>query len=94
MGLFVVQHRHEATSCPAANAEIAPQLLRVLASAPAQGVKILAEAVVDGGHELNLIVDAPSAETVEGFMAPFAQMGSVSVRAASACERVVERGAC
>jgi hypothetical protein len=94
MGLFVVQHRHEAAACPAGNAEVAPQLLRILASASGQGVNVLAEAVVDGAHELDLIVDAPSAETVERFMAPFAQMGTVTVRAASHCENVVERGAC
>jgi hypothetical protein len=94
MGLFVVQHRHEAAACPAANAEMAPQLLKVLASAPSHGVTILAEAVVDGAHELNLIVDAPGAKVVEQFMTPFAQMGTVTVRAASSCERVVERGAC
>ncbi len=55
---------------------------------------IRAEAVVDGAHDLNLIVDAESAQTVEQFMAPFGQMGSVTVRAASACEQVVERGYC
>ena len=94
MALFVVQHKHQAATCPAANAEMAPQLLRLLASGPRQGVNIRAEAVVDGAHELNLIVDAASASVVEQFMAPFAQMGSVTVRAASVCETVVERGAC
>jgi hypothetical protein len=94
LALFVVQHRHEAAVCPAGNAQVAPQLLQLLASGPQQGVNILAEAVVDGGHELNMIVDAPAAGTVEAFMAPFAQMGTVSVRAASHCEQVVDRGAC
>lgn len=94
MSLFVVQHRHDASLCPAGNAEVAPQLLRLLASGTQQGVNILAEAVVDGGHELDMIVEAQAASTVEAFMAPFAQMGSVSVRPASRCETVVERGAC
>jgi hypothetical protein len=94
MALFVVQHRHEAAVCPAGNAEVAPQLLKLLASAPQAGITILAEAVVDGAHELDLIVNAPEAAAVERFMGPFAQMGSVSVRPASLCETVVERGAC
>lgn len=94
MPLFVVQHRHDSATCPAANPQVAPQLLRLLASGPQQGVNILAEAVVDGAHELDLIVDAPAASVVESFMAPFAQMGSVSVRPASRCESVVERGSC
>ena len=94
MSLYFAQHIHPAAACPAGNPEVAPMLLKLLASAPQQGVNILAEAVVDGGHELNLIVDAPDAPTVERFMAPFAQMGSVSVRASSHCEQVVDRGAC
>jgi 1,4-dihydroxy-2-naphthoyl-CoA synthase len=94
MSLFVVQHKHDAAACPAGNAQVAPMLLKLLASAPQQGVTIVAEAVVDGGHELDMIVDAAAASAVEQFMAPFARMGSVTVRAASHCETVVDRGAC
>ena len=94
MSVFVVQHKHDAATCPAGNPQVAPQLLKLLASAPQQGVTILAEAVVDAGHELDLIVDAADSGTVERFMGPFGQMGSVSVRAASHCEKVVERGSC
>ena len=94
MSLFVVQHRHEPAACPAGNAEVAPQLLQLLGSAPQRGISILAEAVVDGAHELDLIVDAPDAAAVEAFMTPFGQMGSVSVRPASHCEQVVDRGRC
>ena len=94
MPLFFVQHKHDAAACPAADKEAGGQLLQILASAPQAGVTIRAEAVVDGEHELNLIADAENAEMVEQFMAPFGQMGSVTVRAASACERVVDRGYC
>ena len=85
---------HEAATCPARDEELAPQLLQLLAGAPQAGVTIHSEAVVDGEHELNLIASADSADSIERFMAPFAQMGSVTVRAASHCERVVERGYC
>lgn len=94
MALFVVQHKHDSAACPASDKARAAGLLQLLAGAPSAGVTIRAEAVVDGQHELNLIVDAPSAATVEQFMQPFAQMGSVTVRAASPCERVVDRGFC
>ena len=94
MALFMVQHIHSADTCPAPDPQLAPGLLKVIAAAPQAGVKVLAEAVVDGQHELNLIVEADAAAAVETWMAPFAQMGSVSVRPASHCERVVERGAC
>ena len=94
MPMFVVQHRHDAARCPAGDREMAPQLLQVLAGAPKAGVTILAEAVVDGEHELNIIADADSAATIESFMTPFAMVGSVTVRPASHCERVVGRGYC
>ncbi len=94
MPLYVVQHSHGADTCPAGDKELAPQLLQLLAAAPQAGVTILAEAVVDGQHELNIIASAADAPTVERVMAPFAQMGSLTVREASHCERVVERGFC
>ena len=94
MPLFVVQHKHDAATCPAGDKETGGQLLQILASAPQAGVTIRAEAVVDGQHELNLIADAENAEAMEQFMAPFGQMGSVTVRAASVCEAVVDRGFC
>ncbi|TAK80260.1 MAG: sulfite oxidase [Dehalococcoidia bacterium] len=94
MALFFVQHQHDAASCPAGDARTAPQLLQLLASAPQSGVTILADAVVDGAHQLNLIAAADQPATVERFMAPFAQFGSVDIRAASHCESVVDRGHC
>ena len=94
MAIFMVQHTHSAATCPAPNPEMGQGLLQVIGGAPQAGVKVLAEAVVDGAHELNMLAEADAAATVEAWMAPFGQMGSVSVRPASFCEKVVERGAC
>ena len=94
MALYVVEHQHDASTCPAPNPEAGGQLLQALAGAPQLGVTVLAEAVVDGAHELHLIVTADTPEAVQRFMAPFGGMGSVSVRPASRCELVVERGHC
>ncbi len=94
MALFVVQHTHTAATCPAPHREQAGMLLQLLASAPQQGVTILSEAVVDGQHELHILAEAADAALVRQFMAPFARMGTVTVRPASPCERVAERGAC
>ncbi len=47
--------------------------------------------MVEGAHQLVLILDAPGADTVERFMAPFAQVGSVDIREANRCETVVAR---
>jgi len=63
-------------------------------NAAANGVRIQAEAVVDGAHTLYLIVEADGKERVERFLAPFAQAGSVEVLPASPCEAVVARGSC
>ncbi len=71
-------------------------LLRHLSSenASGQGVTIQAEAVVNDAHTLYLIVEADSRDRVEGFMAPFAQAGTVEGLSASSCEAVIGRGGC
>ncbi|MEK6756265.1 MAG: DUF3303 family protein [Bacteroidota bacterium] len=96
MALFVVQHQHSPESCPAGDTMMAPMLLSQLSEQNAQrfGVIIQSEAVIDGGHTLYLTVEAPDRKSVEQFMQPFAQIGSVEVWPASHCEVVVERGAC
>lgn len=58
------------------------------------GMKINAEAVVDGAHTLYLIVEADDVNKVKQFMEPFAKAGSVDVMPASMCEVVVDRGSC
>jgi hypothetical protein len=96
MSLFVVEHEHPAGRCPAQNPDMAPMLLQQLSPDNAAGydVTIQGEAVIDGAHRLVLILDAPDQESVQRFMAPFAQAGSVEIRPASSCEDVVERGTC
>jgi hypothetical protein len=63
-------------------------------NAAQNGLNLHGEAVIDGGHTLYLIVEAPQKGTVDRFMAPFSQMGSVEVLAASSCEAVVSRAHC
>lgn len=96
MPLFVVQHVHEAESCPAGDPKMGPVLLKMLAASNASkfGVTVKSEAVLDGLHTLYLTVDAEYEDKVKEFMAPFSQMGTVEVWPASSCERVVERGKC
>lgn len=96
MSLYVVQHQHPAEHCPARNSQMAPMLLAHLSPANAQqfGLTIKGEAVIDGGHTLYLIVDAPDQQRVREFMQPFAMAGSVDVMPASPCEVVVARGDC
>ncbi|MFQ6027663.1 MAG: DUF3303 domain-containing protein [Dehalococcoidia bacterium] len=96
MSLFIVTHRHSADRCPASDPSKGPYLLKRLSqeSAEAHGIKIHAEAMADGLHSLNLILEAEDQEQVQKFMAPFAQGGSVSVLPASPCEVVVDRGRC
>jgi hypothetical protein len=64
------------------------------ANAAANGIHIQADAAVDGAHTLYLIVGAPDQQTVDRFMDPFTQFGTVEVLPSSACEVVVGRGAC
>jgi len=96
MALFVARHQHQADRCPAADPQMGPMLLQHLSpeNASGHGVAIQAEAVVNDAHTLYLIVEADGRELVDGFMAPFAQVGSVEVLPASSCEAVIGRGGC
>lgn len=96
MSLFVIQHKHSDETCPARNPEMGGMLLTHLSddNAGKYGIKINAEAVVDGAHTLYLVVEAQDEKKVKEFMQPFAQAGSVDVMPASACEVVIGRGSC
>ena len=96
MALFVARHQHQADRCPAADPQMGPMLLQHLSrgNASGHGVTIQAEAVVNDAHTLYLLVEADSRDRVEGFMAPFAQVGTVDVLPASYCEAVIGRGGC
>lgn len=96
MALFVAQHRHSPEACPAGHPEMGPMLLRHLSpeSARQHGVRIQAEAVLDGQHTLLLILEADSREQVERFLQPFARVGTLEVSPASPCEAVVARRQC
>ena len=96
MPLFVALHQHAAETCPAGDPQMGPMLAQHVSKPNGQkfGLEIHGEGVVTGGHTLYLIVDADEQATVDQFMAPFAQMGSVDVLPASSCEQVVARAAC
>ncbi|HEV2238592.1 MAG TPA: DUF3303 family protein [Ktedonobacterales bacterium] len=96
MALFVARHQHPAERCPAADPAMGQMLLAHLApeNAAKFGIDIHGDAVINDSHTFYLIVDAPDRASVETFMAPFAQAGSVEVLGASTCEAVVSRGGC
>jgi len=96
MSLFVVRHEHTADRCPAKDRTMAPMLLTHLSQDNARrfGINIKSEAVIDGAHTLYLTLEAKDEESVQQFMRPFAQAGSLEVLSASPCEVVVGRGAC
>ena len=96
MSLFIVQHKHDAQTCPARDPKMGAMLLQHLspANAKANGVSIEGEAVVEGGHTLYMIAEADDQAALSRFMQPFAMAGSVEIWPANSCEAVVERGGC
>lgn len=96
MPLFVVEHTHPATACPARDPQVAPALLQIVSAANAAkaGLTLHGDAVANGGHHLYLILDGPDPESVRKYFAPFGQLGTLQVAPASHCEQVVERGSC
>lgn len=96
MSLYFVQHKHDAETCPARDPEQGNMLLQHLEAKNAKqfGVKLHADAVIDGEHTFNLILEADDEEKVSQFMRPFKMAGSVDISPASHCETVVEREGC
>lgn len=96
MSLFFVQHTHDAATCPAKDPEKGNMLLNHLQAQNARkfGVKLHADAVIDGKHTFNLILEADDEEDVSEFMRPFETAGSVNILPASHCEKVVQRAGC
>ncbi len=96
MALFVVEHAHPGSSCPAKDPQAAAGLLQIVTPERARqhGVAIHGEAVAAGQHHLYLIVEAADVGTARTYFAPFAHFGSLTVTPASRCEEVVARGAC
>jgi hypothetical protein len=94
MALFIAEHTHPADRCPAQNPQMAGGLLAIIHNAGTAGIKIHGEAVATGGHHLYLIVDAENEKKVREYLAPFGQMGTLTVTPGSLCEQVVARGAC
>ncbi len=96
MALYFVRHQHTAETCPAKDPAMGEMLLAHLSRMNARkfGVDLQGEAVLDGQHTLNLIMEAKDKASVEKFMQPFAMAGSVEITAASSCEAVIERGGC
>ena len=96
MSLYFVQHTHSPENCPAKDPAQGNYLLQHLSheNALSQGVKILADAVLDGKHTFNLILESDNEDTIRSFLAPFEQAGTLEITPASHCETVVDREGC
>lgn len=96
MSLYYVNHQHAAETCPARDSGMGNRLLDHIRPVNARkfGVKIVADAVIDGQHTFVLILEAENREKIEQFMQPFAMAGPVDIHPASHCETVVERAGC
>ena len=60
MALYFVSHKHTPETCPAKNPEMGQMLLTHLSRMNARkfGIDLQGEAVLDGKHTLNLIMEA------------------------------------
>lgn len=96
MALFIVRHEHDADRCPAADPTHGAELLNHLSRTQVNrhGVVIQGEAIIDGAHSMVLILEAPDEERLQTFLQPFAMAGTVEVRPASTCAKVVANGGC
>jgi len=87
MGLYLVQHKHTAETCPTKN----PEMVRALAghvteaNAAKYGVKILADWVNEPEHTVILVLEAANPENAAKFVLPFLSVGSITIQAGSTC---------
>ena len=95
MPLFVAQHHHASTECPASAGKGSELLTRIsAANAARHGVTIDAEALIDGEHRLILIVQAADREAVARFLAFLRRFGDLQIMAASTAEEATRRRGC
>lgn len=96
MNLYFVEHKHQPEACPAGDPEQGNFLLDHLSAGNARkhGVKLLADAVLDGKHQFKLILEADSEDKIKDYMKPFEMAGTLAIHPASHCETVVEREGC
>ena len=96
MSLYFVQHNHDENTCPAKDPSQGNMLLNHLnpVNARQYGVYIQGDAVLDNQHSFVLILEAEDLSSIENFLAPFKQAGSLDIFPASTCENVVSREGC
>ena len=96
MSLYFVHHKHDEKTCPAKDPMRGNMLLEHLNPVNANqfGVTIHGDAVLDNQHTFVLILEAEDVASIENFMTPFKQAGSLDIYPASTCENVVDREGC
>jgi len=93
MGLYLVEHRHTAETCPRRSKETVNQLFTHLTpyNAAKLGVQILGDWVNDDEHHLVLILEASDQDAVARFVNPLAAIGSVAIHQGTVCSEVSEQ---
>src|SRR6266404_5352107 len=90
IALFVAQHQHSPSDCPALSGRGEQLLSRVSAAAAARyGVTIEVEAFIADQHVLLLVVDAASLEAVSQFLMLLPGCGDLTVLPAFTAEEAV-----
>jgi DMSO/TMAO reductase YedYZ molybdopterin-dependent catalytic subunit len=96
MTLFVVRHHHDPRRCPGKDPRLAAALLRCLDRSylSNQGVELRGEAVVQDDHTLHVVVESLDDDRVREVVRPLESFGSVEVRPAASCARLLVNGDC
>ena len=96
MPLYLVEHRHTEETCPTKDRQMMMMLGQHVTQQTADqfGIKIQTDVVHPGEHRMMMVLEAPSQEPVDRYMAPFGQVGSVDVKEVTTCEEVVRTATC
>jgi len=88
MALFLIEHSHTNETCPTRNPDMVRQLRAHVSdeNAARLGVRILGDWASEPEHQVVLIVEADSSQTVENLAGPFRHVGQVRIREGLTCE--------
>src|SRR3984885_15322721 len=93
MALYLVEHQHSDSICPAQSPESARMMEGLVLGSERlrqTGVKIVEDCKVKGEHRLLIILEAPARQNAEKYAEPFKMVGATAVRDLTTCGAFLE----
>jgi len=93
MAIYLVEHQHTDSTCPAQSSENAKMMEGLVLGEERLdelGVKIVEDCKVRGEHRLLILVDSPGRQNVERYAEPFKMIGTTQVHDLTTCSSFLQ----